>query len=77
MSAATGTGGGRGAGGTCICVSCGHREPHRPGSPCRTARCPRCGKAMLREGSAHHAALLEKRALRAAHGEAGTRPGDA
>lgn len=56
----------KGAGGTCICVSCGHREVHRPGTPCREQRCPRCGKALLREGSAHHLAYLERKAKRAA-----------
>jgi hypothetical protein len=56
--------GGMGAGGTCICVACGHREAHRPGAPCRRQRCPRCGKAMLREGSAHHAEYLRKRSKR-------------
>jgi hypothetical protein len=60
MSATEQSGTGMGARGMCICVGCGHREPHRRGSPCREQRCPRCGKAMLREGSAHHAAYLEK-----------------
>jgi NAD-dependent SIR2 family protein deacetylase len=62
MSADSQRSGGMGARGTCICVGCGHREPHRPGSPCREQRCPQCGKAMLREGSVHHAAYLEKKA---------------
>jgi hypothetical protein len=42
-----------------VCVACGHREPHRAGVPCRDAHCPKCGKAMLREGSPHHRAALE------------------
>lgn len=45
---------GLGSGGSCICVACGKRLPHRPGIPCREERCPDCGKAMLREGSPHH-----------------------
>jgi hypothetical protein len=55
---------GNGAGGMCICVHCGQRQPHRPGSPCRDERCPQCGKAMLREGAAHHAAYLAREAKR-------------
>jgi hypothetical protein len=55
---------GMGAGGMCICVHCGQRQPHRPGRPCRDERCPRCGKAMLREGSAHHAAYLARKSKR-------------
>jgi hypothetical protein len=51
-----------GQGGWCVCVACGHREPHRAGVPCREGRCPTCGKAMLREGSAHHRAFLAKKA---------------
>ncbi|MCB2203357.1 DUF134 domain-containing protein [bacterium] len=46
--------------GNCICVSCGHKKAHEAGHPCREERCPSCGKAMLREGSAHHKAFLEK-----------------
>jgi len=54
-----------GSSGWCVCVACGHREPHRAGVPCRDARCPKCGKAMLREGSPHHLAALERRGNKA------------
>jgi len=53
---------GMGAVGTCLCLRCGHRQPHEPGIPCRSASCPRCGAALIREGSAHHEAYLRKRA---------------
>ena len=52
--------------GTCICVGCGHRQPHQPGQPCKEERCPKCGKALLREGSPHHLAYLERKAKRGA-----------
>jgi predicted RNA-binding Zn-ribbon protein involved in translation (DUF1610 family) len=52
---------GKGAGGHCVCMSCGNRIPHRRGVPCLEERCPKCGKAMLREGSPHHQAAIEKR----------------
>ncbi|MDD5564238.1 MAG: hypothetical protein PHQ91_11040 [Thermoanaerobaculaceae bacterium] len=51
---------GMGAQGTCICLACHATKPHEPGVPCREERCPKCGKAMVREGSAHHLAYLEK-----------------
>ncbi len=47
--------------GSCVCVACGHRQPHRQGVPCREERCPECGKAMLREGSPHHQQVLARR----------------
>jgi uncharacterized protein len=47
--------------GNCICPACGRTVPHKAGMPCRESRCPSCDKPMLREGSAHHQALLEKR----------------
>jgi predicted RNA-binding Zn-ribbon protein involved in translation (DUF1610 family) len=52
---------GEGAKGQCVCMSCGTRIAHRRGVPCLDERCPKCGKAMLREGSRHHQAALEKR----------------
>jgi hypothetical protein len=58
-----------GHGGWCVCVACGHREPHRAGVPCREERCPACGKAMLREGSAHHQAFLAKKGKAGGEGE--------
>jgi predicted amidophosphoribosyltransferase len=51
--------------GNCVCAACGASMPHAPGLPCRELRCPGCGKAMVREGSAHHAAAVEGRAGRA------------
>ena len=54
-----------GSGGYCVCTGCGHREPHRSGSPCMQQKCPECGKVMLREGSDHHKTLLEKKKKKA------------
>jgi len=58
--------GGGGPGGTCICLKCGGRVPHRPGTPCLETKCSTCGGAMVREGSEHHRRFLEKRASSAA-----------
>ena len=52
---------GLGRGGSCICPSCETRIPHEAGKPCTQSRCPNCRKAMLREGSAHHQAYLERK----------------
>jgi len=38
-----------GAGGTCLCPKCGHREAHKIGVPCLQKPCPKCGAAMIRE----------------------------
>jgi predicted Fe-Mo cluster-binding NifX family protein len=38
-----------GAGGTCLCPKCGHRETHERGVPCVQKQCPKCGIAMTRE----------------------------
>jgi predicted amidophosphoribosyltransferase len=66
MTGAKGGGQGRGAGGTgiCLCLACGHKMPHRPGTPCREERCPSCGKPLVREGSEHHAEYLKRKAGR-------------
>ncbi len=63
-----GGGGGGGMGGTgfCICPKCGHKAPHQAGSPCLQQRCPSCGGAMVREGSAHHQEIESRRADREA-----------
>lgn len=53
-----------GGGGFCLCPKCGHRAPHSPGSPCLKERCPSCGSAMVREGSAHHQEIETRRAAR-------------
>ncbi len=39
---------GLGPGGECYCPNCGYREPHQPGVPCITKKCPRCGTPMAR-----------------------------
>jgi predicted DNA-binding protein (UPF0251 family) len=44
----------------CICPKCGSTVAHQQGIPCRETRCPACNAVMLREGSAHHQAVLEK-----------------
>ncbi len=38
----------KGPGGTCVCPSCGHEEPHQQGVPCTRSRCPECGSALVR-----------------------------
>jgi hypothetical protein len=55
-------GGGMGAGGFCICPKCGQRYPHQQGAPCLKERCQDCGAALVREGSAHHLEIQERRA---------------
>ena len=55
-------GAGLGAEGFCICPKCGQRTVHRPGVPCLEERCPSCGVAMVREGSAHHQEIESRRA---------------
>lgn len=46
--------------GYCICVKCGTKVLHKQGVPCRTSKCPNCGKTMLREGNYHHQLYLHK-----------------
>ena len=48
-----------GTGGNCVCLGCGATKPHEPGIPCREERCPKCGKAMIREGSEHHLEFIK------------------
>lgn len=55
-------GGGMGASGSCLCPKCGGRFPHQPGVPCMQERCPQCGVALVREGSAHHQEIEARRA---------------
>jgi len=38
-----------GPGGSCVCPSCGHKEPHTQGVPCMNKTCPKCGAKMVRE----------------------------
>lgn len=51
---------GMGPSGDCVCLGCGATKPHEPGVPCTKERCPKCGRAMVREGSEHHLAYLRK-----------------
>lgn len=55
-------GAGLGAGGFCVCAKCGYRAPHSSGVPCMQDHCPKCGVAMVREGSDHHQKILKKKA---------------
>jgi len=41
--------GGTGPGGNCVCPDCGEKIPHKPGTPCTSEKCPKCGSKMLRE----------------------------
>jgi hypothetical protein len=52
--------GGMGSSGNCICLGCGSVKAHQSGMPCKNERCPKCGKAMVREGSEHHLLYLKK-----------------
>jgi hypothetical protein len=40
---------GAGAGGNCVCPSCGTKVPHQQGNPCFNMSCPKCGVRMVRE----------------------------
>ncbi len=64
-------GGGMGGGGFCVCAKCGQRFPHRPGVPCLEERCPDCGVALVREGSAHHREIEARRSRRGGDNDAG------
>lgn len=49
---AAGIGGRRGGpGGSCVCPSCGQKEPHLRGTPCMDMHCSKCGQAMVREAT--------------------------
>ena len=68
MGGGRGVGGGRGqgsagmgAGGSCLCPKCGRHFPHHQGVPCLNERCEDCGVALIREGSAHHQEIAERR----------------
>lgn len=50
-----------GAGGFCVCISCGFRKPHERGVPCMKEKCPNCGKALMREGSEHYRLAVDKK----------------
>jgi hypothetical protein len=38
-----------GPGGNCLCPKCNYAEPHMPGEPCKSKKCPKCGTLMIRE----------------------------
>ncbi len=45
-----GSGGpGRGSIGKCFCPDCDITVPKEPGVPCKTVKCPSCGKPMVRD----------------------------
>lgn len=37
-----------GAGGSCVCPSCGYTKHHRRGTPCFQQKCPKCRTPMIR-----------------------------
>lgn len=39
---------GQGPGGICLCPNCNLSLPHKPGSPCSSMSCPKCGVRMVR-----------------------------
>ncbi len=63
MSGGAGRGGGMGmgAGGYCVCVKCGYRDPKKQGVPCREERCPECGAVLLREGGEHYVRAMQNK----------------
>ena len=62
MRAGAGLGcGGLGAGGSCVCPKCGRKFPHERGMPCLQTKCEDCGCALVREGSAHHLEIEQRR----------------
>jgi|GEM_PF-595887 len=54
------SGRGLGAGGFCVCPSCGEKIPHKSGMPCKNEVCPKCGKRMVREGGYHYRLIKER-----------------
>jgi len=64
-------GGAMGAGGSCLCPKCERRFPHQRGVPCLNERCPDCGTALVREGSAHHQQITQRRGNAARKGTEG------
>ena len=40
---------GSGPGGNCVCLKCGHKEPHVAGKRCVDQTCPKCGTKMIRD----------------------------
>jgi len=40
---------GSGPGGNCVCPKCGEKISHKPGIPCYSVSCPKCGANMIRE----------------------------
>jgi hypothetical protein len=42
-------GGAFGPGGFCVCAKCGEKLAHQQGVKCTQIKCPKCGRAMIRE----------------------------
>ena len=65
-----------GSRGVCVCPKFGRAASHVPGVPCMQERCPDCGVAMVRDGSAHHQQIIARRASADEAGDAGPKGDD-
>jgi predicted DNA-binding protein (UPF0251 family)/uncharacterized protein YbaR (Trm112 family) len=52
---------GMGRNGRCICPQCNTSYPHTSGKPCRSQICPQCNTPLIREGSAQHQLILNRK----------------
>ena len=51
----------QGPSGHCICPQCHSSYPHIAGKPCRLQTCPKCETSLIREGSAQHQLLINRK----------------